>query len=1148
MSPNGNQGGSPGQQPPPDFIDHRGGNNLAQALRQMFQEHPPAGDAPPEQMRIATAFFTPSGFRNIADQLAQVPKVRLLFGAETIRAPSHTRRPLNIAPRTHQQRLLEEGLQQQEADLRAEINRMPFSVGVRRDLWRMIELIGNGVLQVRRYSKAFLHAKAYILSLPEPGRGNLFVGSSNFTQAGLERNLELNLGVHNPPTVEQAEQWFDELWEQAEDYDLGQLLQDIVEPWKPWDIYLRVLWQLYRKEMQEELEQEREHMGLELTVFQVHAAVRAMRLIRNRGGAIVADEVGLGKTYIAGGILEEYYRDRQRCLVVCPAALRDNTWRKFLQQHQLPAECLSYEQLAQDRQIRSLQREEGGSRNLLSPLDEYQLIIVDEAHNYRNPTARTRAEVLRRLMSGRRRHLLLLTATPVNNSLWDLHQLLSYFLRQDSALVDQGIPSLHERFKEAEGQNPADLSPDLLYPVIDATTVKRTRQFVRNHYANERIRGPDGTLQHIHFPEPVARAIRYEVDEMLPNFFDSLEAALNPPDEDGGIPDGSDPVAVGRFLQAEGERAFLRFARYTPQFFLSDEPDPEELGRMQGLSGLLRSALLKRFESSMAAFRATLGRMVWMHERFLEAMAEGHVVDSKFLRELSGDDESALEDALLERQEQQNLDRYHDEMLRAAVVRDLEILRDLWRAVQGVTADRDPKLRELAQKLVEIAQEAAEESTSEKDGRDKRKVLVFSYYEDTLEWVRDFLREELGRREELACYRGRMVVASGSGTLSEDVGRDEAAEGFAPESMGMGGLIEDRFDLLLATDVLAEGVNLQQCRHIINYDLPWNPMRLVQRHGRIDRIGSKHPRVFMHTVFPAERLDQMLRLQERIHRKLAQAARSVGVGHTLEGDEAAAREFNEARAEAERLLEEDPGLFERGGTASAAQTGEEYRQILRQAMRDSRVANMPWNIGSGMVKGEQRGMMFCAVVGRESEHERTYLRFVPVDNEWAVLQDGGIVREVAPCLRMLECREETPFSDLAWPGEEVVEGLWQTARADVLEEWSRETDPANLQPRLERSHRLAMDFLRENPPPEVDQAMQDRAREILSTNWPRHTDEELRGWLDDGERVGREKAAWLIERILATGLEPNPPRTPLPPIQADDIELLCWMGFAPEAA
>lgn len=1105
----------------PDFIDHRDGNSLAAALRHALEEA--AGDDQ-AQMRIATAYFTPSGFGTIADPLSAIPKVRMLFGAEDIRVPDRQQGTPGASESRRRQEGVSRELRRLEEGLHLSMDRLPFVPVHRAMLRRMLSMLESGQMELRRYEQGFMHAKAYILSA---AKQKLYVGSANMTRAGMETNLELSLGVEAQPTQEQAEEWFDWLWEQSVPYDLQEWLHQLLHPWDPWIIYLRVLWKLYGSELEEEPQEAEGVRRLGLTNFQIHAVVRATRLIREYGGALVADEVGLGKTFIAAALLQIYRQNRQRGLIICPATLRDSTWRQFATEQQMFLECLSYEQLAQDVQIRAEMGLEGGSENLRASLEQYQLVIVDEAHNYRNPAAPTRAAVLRRLLAGQQRHLLLLTATPVNNSLWDLHQLLSYFLRQDSALAGQGIRSLRDIFREAEKRDPADLNPDFLYPVIDATTVKRTRRFIQRHYADDRIL-VDGQEVRIHFPRPVPRTIRYDIDQNLSGLFDVLEAALS-----GSTPNTGEGPA----------RQHLLFARYTPNLYLLPEyRDPEEQGRMYGLSGLLGSGLLKRFESSVEAFRSTLGRMVASHEEFLGNLGGGAVATNEYAQEFAGDDEAAME-AAMEQDTTYPSERYRVDALRADVERDLEILRDLKARASEIGGGPDAKLRTLADELSSIAREAEAAATSDQDARNKRKVLVFSYFEDTLVWVRNYLQGQLQEREDLAGYRDRMVMVSGGG--SGDVSRKAAAEGFAPESMGVADRVEDRYDLMLTTDILAEGVNLQQCRHIINYDLPWNPMRLVQRHGRIDRVRSSHRRVYLRTIFPAERLDDMLSLQEKIHRKLTQAARTMGVPEVIEDEESAGRVFTEGRREIERLLEEDPSLYEQGGTASAAQTGEEYRQTLRLAMEDGRLAKLPWSIGSGMARGGRRGVMFCAVVARDAKHERTYLRFVPTDGDWKPAEGEELEREVAYCLRMLECERSESLHLAACPPEEALYDLWEVARQDVYRAWAWETDPANLQPQLPNSHHDAKEFLRAHPPEGVNQERLDRAQAILDSAWSRNQDLELRQWLNSDERAGREKAAWLVERILETGLEPAEYRDPLPQIRPEDIHLLCWMGFVP---
>ena len=1110
----------------PEFIDNQNGNTLAQAIRAMLGTSTGgvATEAPDPAsvVRIATAFFSPDGFAKIADHLRPISSVRLLLGAELAGKPQNNRKRLGESNEHFERRRMAASLGRMDAAIRRERDSLPFTKASSTALHKLTKALRAGNMEVRRYEHTFLHAKTYIVSSEQESSGQsegVIVGSSNLTKAGLIRNLELNLACLNRPVVDEAEQWFDDLWNDAEPYDLADVFEKAFQHCRPWDIFIRVLWQLYGSEVSKDAEEDK---NLPLTNFQKHGVARALRLIRDKGGVVVADEVGLGKTFIAGEILHRYRENRQRAMLICPAALRDSTWKRFLNFHQLPVECLSYEQLANDSQLQDAESTGAGQEKLLRPLDEYQLVIVDEAHNYRNPQTPTRAATLRRLLGGRRRDLVLLTATPVNNSLWDLYHMLRFFMRQDAQLADRGILSIRARFEQAMREDPSSLNPDVLFPIIDATTVKRTRQFVKRYYSGDEIKGPDGQPQKIVFPQPKAISVRYNLDDVLPGFFDHLERVLDP-DSEGAI----------------------QFARYRPDAWRLDNEDHEEDARSRALIGLLRSGILKRFESSAFAFRSTVEKMVREHGVFLDALDAGHVVNTAFMKELSADDDTIFEDLIGATSHSSDAENYDVEGLRAAVERDCRTLESLAANAAEITPKRDPKLQVLVDTLIDISQQAERDAINSSDEAQKRKVLVFSHFEDTVKWIRDFLKTELETRPEIGAYRDRTVAVSGSGEL-EEISRQKAVLGFAPVSMDApSGQDGDLYDLMIATDVLAEGVNLQQCRHIVNFDMPWNPMRLVQRHGRIDRIGSPHNRVFLRTIFPADRLDRLLKLESRILNKLAMAAASVGVVAPIEGAAQGGQVFSETREEIEKLMAEDASLYERGGTAGAAQTGEEYRQTLRKAIEQSTgyIEHLPWNVGSGMRGGDRRGVFFCAVVGRDSEFERTYLRFVAGNGDWfPENKDNSIERELGTCLRLIECKDDTPV----WYPEglrERAHDFWEVARQDILNAWMRETDPANLQPAIRPlNHRVAA-FIRANIPPGISEDSLNRALDILESPWPRRDEVNLRMWFNAGMHEGTMLSKFLIERILNTGLEPTLPPKPLPPIDLEDIELSCWMGI-----
>lgn len=1111
------------------FITNQGGNTLLAALQAAIPDAsvtlaPGLAETPPAvtDISIATGFLSPAGFGTIAERLDQAARIRLLLGAEPApEAWRTTRRPGDPPPVAFLRREVAEGLKLLDAGLRRERDRQPFSPESRRHLLAMARMLRAGTLEVRRYERGFLHARAMLLDGLDPA---IIVGSSNLTRAGLTTNLELNLGNRDPGLFAQGRAWFDALWADALPFDLAAIFEEPEQEFPPWLIFLRILWQLYG----EELEQERQEAGeIPLTAFQLHGVWRAQRILRDFGGVVVADEVGLGKTFIAGAILDATARNRQRALLVCPAALRDTTWKRFLNDHNIGrfVEMVSYDQLARDRQFHDPLRRPQANQDILSQnIEDYALVVVDEAHNYRNPDAPYRAEILRRLLAGQRKDLVLLTATPVNNSLWDLYYLLRFFLRQHGALAARGIVDYRARFRDAARQDPAALNPDTLYPVIDAVTVKRTRAFVRTYYAGDEIRGPDGIRRPIVFPKAVPITLRYDLDLLAPGLFDAVADALDPVN-------GRDVVA---------------FARYAPDAFLHGH-DAEDAEAAENAAGLLRSGLLKRFESSAQAFRLSLERMVREHDRFLEALARGKVITTAFLRETDADDES-FEELLADHSEARDAAAYDLPALRAAVARDRAILAGIAARLAAVQDDADPKLAAVVEALAEIAAQARTDAATAADERRNGKVLVFSYFADTVAWLRQALAARIEFDPRLARWRGRIVAVAGGGLEDEEATRSRAVWGFAPETSDPPPGQTDDYDLLVTTDVLAEGMNLQQCRHIINYDLPWNPMRLVQRHGRIDRIGSPHRRVFLRTVFPADRLDALLTLQARILRKLHQAARSIGVATPpVDGADPGAQVFAEARSEIEKLARGDGTLFEQGGTEAAAQSGEEYRQRLRAALLAGRdaIVNLPGHAGSGIRRGRRTGILFCAEVALATGR-RNFLRFVPATPAWQPAP-GDIIRETGTCLRLADCTEAVPRHMPAALGDGIY-AFWDRARADLLAEWDDLSDPATLQPAIRPLNRQVAAFLRARPPRDLAPARLAHALDVLEAPWPRREEALLRVEFRDESGSPAARSQRLVDWVLGTGLERFDPPAPLPPIDAAEVRLVCWLAMEAAAS
>ena len=324
---------------------------------------------------------------------------------------------------------------------------------------------------------------------------------------------------------------------------------------------------------------------------------------------------------------------------------------------------------------------------------------------------------------------------------------------------------------------------------------------------------------------------------------------------------------------------------------------------------------------------------------------------------------------------------------------------------------------ELKEDLERIAEEAERPNKDGVSAGDRRKVIIFSTYAETVADVHarlDELIDNAPKGSPLAAFKGRLAPPV-FGALGGDgqAQRAEVLAGFCP--MTAGDLDDkgrpkskDQFDILVTSDVLAEGVNLQQAGRMVNFDLPWNPMKLVQRHGRIDRIGSPHKRVFIDCFFPAENLDRLLGLEATLQRKIAYANAAVGVGTVLPGqvaDPSVEVLLHDVRADIVDLYNEDPTLLIEGG-GSEALSGEEYRRRLSESLKMANVRRdvlqLPYGAGSGFVspKINQAGYVFCARIGNE---EKPWFRFVATDaTTWEARRDAEgmptIIDDTLTCL------------------------------------------------------------------------------------------------------------------------------------------------------
>lgn len=1103
----------------------------------------------PPPVAIATAYINPGGFSLLADELEKAPRVRLLIGAEP---DEETVRALAPPASADQDERRANAIRTHQAWLKADRDTMGFERAETQAAKRMVDWLrstvadGSQRVEVRRFTGGFLHGKAYVVE--DPAAPAAIAGSSNLTYAGLAINAELNLGTGGGThAAGKVQAWFEDFWAQSDPYDLAGLYEGQWEPHTPWEIFLRMLWELYSQHLDEERTPTKTSFS-GLTRFQADGVTRMKRLLDELGGVLVADEVGLGKTFLAGEVIRQANEElRQRVLIIAPAALVKSMWEPFLTKFGFSrlTQVFSYEQV-RDRMDPS-HVEHQSFRN---QVQDFAMVVVDEAHNLRNAGAVRSHAVDQVILDGLHpKKVVLLTATPVNNSLTDLEVLIRYFVRNDAQFAPVGIPSIRRYIRAAQALNPEDLTPAHLFDLMDQVAVRRTRKFVKDNYPGDTIRMPDGSEAVIRFPTPNVRRIDYDLDKAGLDLVDAVIYALDPPD-DGDPPDP----------------AKLTLARYTPSAY-------RLTGDVQGYqvsnAGLLRSALLKRLESSPQALRSTLRTLMNAHQTFLDAFSKGWVLIGDALSEWGSSESEDLDEYIAEL-DQDKTDQvsvasdYRIDDLTAAVQSDLALLADLHAATEAAINDGiEPKVQALIEELARIASESQRVDPDGISGQDRRKVLIFSTYSDTILAIHDAVTkatETALAGSPLAAFRGRLapptmgayasIYKRGESGGVDQGGRRATIEGFAPRTaspLNDAGepSAEDLYDLLLTTDVLSEGVNLQQAGQIINYDLPWNPMRIVQRHGRIDRIGSQFKEVHLGVFFPAERLDAMLGLEHRLNVKLAQAAAAVGTGQVLPGQSAAPTDV--ILDDPDRAVEQIEELVKLGGS-SAALSGEEYRRRLFNAVRQDFVLaaefkELPYGSGSGFPNPrlDRNGYVFCVKI---AGHPQPWFRYVPVDFNWNVIEDdNGKPEVIIDTLACLIAADPGATETERWMTDDVYDqafDAWAVARDSSWSAWETLTDPLNLQPDVPKAFRDAAQLVLDKGG-YLGVAEQTELRLRLGAVPSAKVSRAVRAALNEGNTA--EQRISLVKDVLdEAGIQVPPPPEPLPYVNPEEVRLVAWMA------
>ncbi|HDR90991.1 MAG TPA: NgoFVII family restriction endonuclease [candidate division Zixibacteria bacterium] len=760
-----------------------------------------------KQLDCLVGFFYLSGFYRVREALENADTVRILIGMGT---DKETFRAIDQVAKSHKQ-AKDTVFDMVSNDLADSEDKEEVEEGFE----KFVDWHRNGKLEIRAHPSKTLHAKIYIYSLRDDvDEGHVITGSSNFTRGGLESNFEINAEFRNPPEYHFAKEKFQKLWEESvevtEEY-VKSAEGSWLKPIAPYDLYLKFLYEYFRKELglvDKVFDTELPEGFLDLK-YQQDAVLEAKRALEKHGGVFLSDVVGLGKTYIAAILAKEL---AGKTIVIAPPVLLEESnpgsWNNvFFFLGGRSAKFFSIGKL--DDVLDKLGHE------------NYDNVIIDEAHRFRNETNMT-YEKMARICRGKR--VILVSATPYNNRPSDLLNQIKLFQNPKKSTV--GIPDLDRFFKKLElslrgldrqkdrekyfettRRNAAEIRDKVLRDIM----IRRTRRDI------EKVYGEDLKKQGIEFPEvhnPISLYYQFNEEEDQ-IFYQTIKLITGP----------------------------FKYSRYMPLLELKPEHRIGQLQRQAqvNLGGFMKILLVKRLESSFHAFRMTIDRFIESYQLFIRELRNGRVLTSKdysnkLFNLLGRDDFDKIQDMIDAGDvEVYPADNFKDSLM-TNLEEDLEILlriQKMWKGVQ-----RDPKLLKFREEL-------------KKRKELKSKIVLFTESKETAEYLADNIKDI---EPKTLCFSGN----------SDAQTREDVLDNFDDKARNR----KDDYRVLISTEVLSEGVNLHRSNVVINYDIPWNPTRMMQRVGRVNRIDTKHKEIYTFNFFPTTQSNELIKLEEAAEAKI----------------------------------------------------------------------------------------------------------------------------------------------------------------------------------------------------------------------------------------------------------------------------------------
>jgi len=791
------------------FITNEKNQNLSERFKVLIKDT--------EFFDVLVGYFFTSGFHALYKSLEKTKKIRILIGIGT------NKQIVDLAQES--KNLKQNALQFSSAEIKEQFSKETIeemsssedSQKVDEGVAKFSEWLKKGKLEIKAYPTSDIHAKLYIMTFAKGDRdiGRIITGSSNFTKAGLIDNLELNVELKNRADYNFALKKFNELWENAVDVSDKYIETIKTKTWlnntiTPYELYLKFLYDYFKDELKQTEEVFYKYVPIRFKKleYQEQAVLNAKKILEEYGGVFVSDVVGLGKTYISAMLAGQL---NGRSLVVAPPMLleKDNpgSWPNVFSDFRVSADFESLGKL--EHLIRR-------------GTDKYKNIFIDEAHRFRTETNIT-YENLAQICRGKR--VILVTATPYNNSPKDILSQIKLFQKTKKSTIPN-LPNLELFFSKLEKrlkgldrykdrtkyiETAKENAIEIRQKVLKYLMVRRTRAEIENYFSKD-LKNQNLKFPEVENPEAVFYELNKEEDEI---FNKTIE-----------------------FITKK-----FKYARYMPLLYYKGKlTQPEEISQ-RNMGRFMKILFIKRLESSFYAFRKSIERFIIYYEKFLKEFENGNVYVSKkyaykIFELLENDDEQKIQNLIDQDKARKYPAKDFRKELKKDLNKDLETLKEIQKLWQNIK--RDPKLLKFIKML------------SSHQILKKHRLIVFSESKETV----DYLAKNLEK-----VFPNQVLAFSGGSSAAI---REKVIENFDAGAR----FPKDDYRILISTEVLSEGVNLHRSDVVINYDIPWNPTRLMQRVGRINRVDTAFDKIYSFNFFPTTQSNIQIKLKEAAEAKI----------------------------------------------------------------------------------------------------------------------------------------------------------------------------------------------------------------------------------------------------------------------------------------